>query len=95
MEMIYQAACGIGYMHEKKLLHRDIAARNCLYGGGQVKIADFGLSREGIVYQMEMTKKVPIRWLAPETLKTGIYSPKTDVFAFGILFFRKTISDNL
>lgn len=92
MEMIYQAACGIGYMHEKKLLHRDIAARNCLYGGGQVKIADFGLSREGVSYQMEMTKKVPIRWLAPETLKTGIYSPKTDVFAFGIMSWE--ISEN-
>ncbi|CAB3408111.1 unnamed protein product [Caenorhabditis bovis] len=84
-EMIYQAACGLNYMHEKHLLHRDIAARNCLYGGGQVKISDFGLSREGTFYQMDMTKKVPIRWLAPETLRCGIYTPKTDVFAFGIM----------
>uniref|UniRef100_A0A8R1I8F5 Tyrosine-protein kinase n=1 Tax=Caenorhabditis japonica TaxID=281687 RepID=A0A8R1I8F5_CAEJA len=90
LEMIYQAACGICYMHEKKLLHRDIAARNCLYGGGQVKIADFGLSREGIFYQMDMSKKVPIRWLAPETLKAGIYTPKTDVFAFGIMAWEIT-----
>uniref|UniRef100_A0A1I7TBA6 Protein kinase domain-containing protein n=1 Tax=Caenorhabditis tropicalis TaxID=1561998 RepID=A0A1I7TBA6_9PELO len=90
LEMIYQAACGIGYMHEKKLLHRDIAARNCLYGGGQVKIADFGLSREGVVYVMDMTKKVPIRWLAPETLKTGGYSQKTDVYAFGIMAWEIT-----
>ncbi|EGT51440.1 hypothetical protein CAEBREN_05957 [Caenorhabditis brenneri] len=90
MEMIYQAACGIAYMHEKKLLHRDIAARNCLYGGGQVKIADFGLSREGVLYVMDMTKKVPIRWLAPETLKTGTYTPKTDVFAFGIMAWEIT-----
>ncbi|CAI2299299.1 unnamed protein product [Caenorhabditis sp. 36 PRJEB53466] len=90
MEMIYQAACGICYMHEKKLLHRDIAARNCLYGGGQVKIADFGLSREGTFYQMDMSKKVPIRWLAPETLCSGVYTPKTDVFAFGIMAWEIT-----
>ncbi|CAI5437589.1 unnamed protein product [Caenorhabditis angaria] len=85
IEMIYQAACGIGYMHDKHLLHRDIAARNCLYGGGQVKISDFGLSREGTFYKMDMSKKVPIRWLAPETLRGGIYSPKSDVYAFGIM----------
>ncbi|CAI5450800.1 unnamed protein product [Caenorhabditis angaria] len=85
MEMIYQAACGVGYMHEKHLLHRDIAARNCLYGGGQVKISDFGLSREGVLYTMDMSKKVPIRWLAPETLRGGVYTPKTDVYAFGIM----------
>ncbi|CAD6187773.1 unnamed protein product [Caenorhabditis auriculariae] len=84
-EMIYQAACGIAYIHKKNILHRDIAARNCLYGDGQVKIADFGLSREGVDYKMDMTKKVPIRWLAPETLKHGIYTQKSDVFAYGVM----------
>ncbi|CAD6196192.1 unnamed protein product [Caenorhabditis auriculariae] len=85
LEMIYQASCGIAYIHEKHLLHRDIAARNCLYDNGQVKISDFGLSREGTIYQMDMKKKVPIRWLAPETIKSGIYTQKTDVFAFGVM----------
>ncbi|CAD6187771.1 unnamed protein product [Caenorhabditis auriculariae] len=84
-EMIYQAACGLCYIHQKNILHRDIAARNCLYGDGQVKIADFGLSREGSEYKMDLTKKVPIRWLAPETLRTGLYSDKSDVYAFGIM----------
>ncbi|ULU08336.1 hypothetical protein L3Y34_019476 [Caenorhabditis briggsae] len=84
-EMIYQAACGLAYIHEKELMHRDVAARNCLYGGGQVKIADFGLTRPGILYKMDLTKKVPIRWLPPETIQHGLYTPQTDVFAFGIM----------
>uniref|UniRef100_A0A7E4VJK8 Tyrosine-protein kinase n=1 Tax=Panagrellus redivivus TaxID=6233 RepID=A0A7E4VJK8_PANRE len=84
--MCAQSAFGVDYLHNTKtVLHRDIAARNCLYGGGQVKISDFGLTREGVVYQMDPHKRVPIRWLAPEILKTATYSQKTDVWAFGIL----------
>uniref|UniRef100_A0A8R1EQT6 Non-specific protein-tyrosine kinase n=1 Tax=Caenorhabditis japonica TaxID=281687 RepID=A0A8R1EQT6_CAEJA len=78
--LIYQAALGLAYIHGKNLMHRDVAARNCLYGGGQVKISDFGLSREGVQYTMDLKKKVPIRWLPPETIRSGLYTPKTDVF---------------
>lgn len=89
-EMILQAACGLSYIHEKNLLHRDVAARNCLLGGGQVKISDFGLTREGTEYTMDLKKKVPIRWLPPETIRSGLYTPKTDVFAFGIMAWEIT-----
>ncbi|CAI2297258.1 unnamed protein product [Caenorhabditis sp. 36 PRJEB53466] len=89
-ELIYQATLGIAYIHDKNLMHRDIAARNCLYGGGQVKIADFGLSREGVYYKMDLKKKVPIRWIPPETIRSGIYTPKTDVFSFGIMAWEIT-----
>ncbi|GMS89789.1 hypothetical protein PENTCL1PPCAC_11964, partial [Pristionchus entomophagus] len=85
MEMCTQSAWGIEYLHEKNCLHRDIASRNCLYGDGKVKIADFGLSRIGATYQMNPKCRVPIRWLAPETLRTAMYSQKTDVWSFGIM----------
>ncbi|CAB3404843.1 unnamed protein product [Caenorhabditis bovis] len=84
-EMILQAAWGLEYLHGKPVLHRDIAARNCLYGDGKVKISDFGLTRAGTVYQMDPSRKVPIRWLAVETLKQQIYSQKTDVWSYGIM----------
>ncbi|KAH7729004.1 kinase domain-containing protein [Aphelenchoides avenae] len=85
VDMCAGAAFGIEYMHVKNVLHRDIAARNCLYGDGRVKISDFGLTREGTVYQMDPHSRVPIRWLAPETLRTAIYTQKTDVWSYGIL----------
>uniref|UniRef100_A0A0M3IMP5 Tyrosine-protein kinase n=2 Tax=Ascaris TaxID=6251 RepID=A0A0M3IMP5_ASCLU len=85
MEMCLGAAWGLEYLHGKPVLHRDIAARNCLYGDNKVKISDFGLTREGTVYQMDPRKRVPIRWLAPETLRTAMYTQKTDVFSFGIM----------
>ena len=52
-------------------------------GDGKVKISDFGLAREGTEFQMDPHNRVPIRWLAPETLRTAKYSQKTDVWAFG------------
>ncbi|KAJ1357030.1 hypothetical protein KIN20_015047 [Parelaphostrongylus tenuis] len=35
-EMCLQAAWGLEYLHSKNVIHRDIAARNCLYGANQV-----------------------------------------------------------
>lgn len=84
-DMVLQAALGLEYLHSLSIIHRDIASRNCLYGGGQVKISDFGMSREGSSYRLNPHKKVPIRWLAPEVPRTGFYTPKTDVFAYGIM----------
>ncbi|KAF1770179.1 hypothetical protein GCK72_001997 [Caenorhabditis remanei] len=84
-DMVFQAALGLEYLHSLQIIHRDIASRNCLYGGGQVKISDFGMSREGSSYRLNPYKKVPIRWLAPEVPRTGFYTPKTDVFAYGIM----------
>uniref|UniRef100_A0AC34RT72 Tyrosine-protein kinase n=1 Tax=Panagrolaimus sp. JU765 TaxID=591449 RepID=A0AC34RT72_9BILA len=85
LRMCTQAAFGLDYLHQKNCIHRDIAARNCLYGSEQVKISDFGLTREGPVYQMNPHRRVPIRWLSPEVLKTALYSFKSDVWAFGIM----------
>ncbi|CAI2352196.1 unnamed protein product [Caenorhabditis sp. 36 PRJEB53466] len=84
-DMILQAARGLEYLHSLNVIHRDIASRNCLYGNGQVKISDFGLSREGANYRLNPHKKVPIRWLAPEVPRTGFYTQKSDVFAYGIM----------
>jgi len=83
--MCMGASWGVEYLHSKNVIHRDIAARNCLYGDGKVKISDFGLTREGTVYQMDSRKRVPIRWLAPEVLKHSMYCQESDTFAFGIL----------
>ncbi|GMR54171.1 hypothetical protein PMAYCL1PPCAC_24366, partial [Pristionchus mayeri] len=83
--MCVQSSWGIEYLHMKNIIHRDIAARNCLYGDGKVKISDFGMSREGPTYQMDPKRRVPIRWLAPETIRVQTYTFKTDVYSFGIM----------
>ena len=71
------------YLASKGFVHRDLAARNVLLGEGRaVKIADFGLLRhtsDGDIYEVQHTKKLPIKWTAPEALQSGLYSLKSDV----------------
>ncbi|CAI5441826.1 unnamed protein product [Caenorhabditis angaria] len=85
LDIMWQVAQGLEYLHKQEVIHRDIAARNCLIGNTIVKVSDFGLSRRGTSYQMNPKNKVPIRWLAPETLVSFLYTMASDVFAFGIL----------
>ncbi|KAI6212640.1 hypothetical protein M3Y94_00050000 [Aphelenchoides besseyi] len=84
MELCTGAAWGLEYLHTKNVLHRDISFWNndCLqrcstaYGDNKVKISDFGLTREGTMYKMDPHRRVPIRWLAQETLTQAIYTQK-------------------
>ncbi|CAD5230051.1 unnamed protein product [Bursaphelenchus okinawaensis] len=92
VKMVLDAAKGLEYLHDKGCIHRDVAARNCLVSEGRVKISDFGLSKEASVQNTKykltnLKQKLPIRWLAPETLTLLQYSSKSDVFSFGILMW--------
>ncbi|RCN38224.1 protein tyrosine kinase [Ancylostoma caninum] len=79
------AAQGLTYLSGKGIIHRDIAARNTLIGkNNTAKISDFGLSCLGAQKKEKTLKKVPVRYLAPETLQTRSYTTKTDVWTFGI-----------
>uniref|UniRef100_A0A1I7U4R7 Tyrosine-protein kinase n=1 Tax=Caenorhabditis tropicalis TaxID=1561998 RepID=A0A1I7U4R7_9PELO len=78
------AGKGIEYLHQNHCIHRDIAARNCLLSENVVKITDFGLSRTGPSYKIKGSCKLPVKWLAPETLSTFMFSYATDVYSWGI-----------
>lgn len=47
VSMCLDCAAGMAYLESKGCIHRDLAARNCLVGErDEVKISDFGMSRE-------------------------------------------------
>uniref|UniRef100_A0AAQ4RL44 receptor protein-tyrosine kinase n=1 Tax=Gasterosteus aculeatus aculeatus TaxID=481459 RepID=A0AAQ4RL44_GASAC len=81
-------AAGMAYLSAKGFLHRDLAARNCMLGDDlRVCVADFGLSKKiysSNYYRQKATIRVPIKWMAIESLSESIYSSKSDVWSFGV-----------
>jgi len=89
----YGVAKGMEYITSKQIIHRDLAARNILIDHTRCcKISDFGLSRNlgdtgSEMYEQKTKGALPIRWMAPESLYFSVFTPKSDVWSFGILMW--------
>lgn len=78
------------YLASKRCVHRDLAARNILVVDNNVlKIADFGLARniQGDYYKKTTDGRLPIKWMAIESLANQVYTSQSDVWSFGILLW--------
>lgn len=80
---------GLGYLHSKNVLHRDIKLDNILLDGkGMVKIADFGVSKEVKPDEIMREQCGTPAYIAPEIIKDRGYTGfKADLWSAGVVLY--------
>ncbi|EHB06075.1 Tyrosine-protein kinase RYK [Heterocephalus glaber] len=88
VHMAIQIACGMSYLARREVIHKDLAARNCVTDDTlQVKITDNAFSRD--LFPMDYhclgdNENRPVRWMALQSLVNNEFSSASDVWAFGV-----------
>ena len=89
--IILQVADGMAYLFSQRVIHGDLATRNCIISSElKVKISDLGIGHDlysGDYYD-NGSQLLPIRWMPPEllvdTLEGPSFSLHSDIWSFGV-----------
>ncbi|MBN3282286.1 FAK2 kinase, partial [Polyodon spathula] len=82
-----QICKALAYLEGVNMVHRDIAVRNILVAAPDcVKLGDFGLSRyiEDEEYYKASVTRLPIKWMAPESINFRRFTSASDVWMFAV-----------
>ncbi|XP_078686030.1 serine/threonine-protein kinase N2-like isoform X4 [Branchiostoma floridae x Branchiostoma belcheri] len=96
---VFYAACvvlGLQFLHEHNIVYRDLKLDNLLLDSeGFLKIADFGLCKEGMAYgDRTSTFCGTPEFLAPEVLTETSYTRAVDWWGLGVLIFEMLVGES-
>merc|ERR1719410_3360454 len=85
VEWTKQIATGMNYLHQHKIIHRDLKSPNILIGKNEImKISDFGTSQQWSEHSTKMSFAGTVAWMAPEVIRNEPCNEKVDIWSFGV-----------
>nr|XP_022343810.1 serine/threonine-protein kinase Nek11-like isoform X1 [Crassostrea virginica] len=88
MDWFVQLLLAVHYMHQRRVLHRDLKTRNIFLRQNMIKIGDFGISRilMGTTDLASTFTGTPY-YMSPEVLKHEGYNSKSDIWSIGCILY--------
>ena len=87
-QLFIQLVSVLSYMHERSVYHRDIKPDNLMFDGdGNMKLIDFGFSKEISINPERGTACGSPAFVAPEVIKREEYSYAADIWSVGIILY--------
>ncbi|XP_032766311.1 serine/threonine-protein kinase Nek11 [Rattus rattus] len=95
VEWFIQLLLGVDYMHERRILHRDLKSKNIFLKNNLPKIGDFGVSRLLMgSCELATTLTGTPHYMSPEALKHQGCDAKSDIWSLACILYEMCCMDH-